>query len=250
MGDSFSSGEGNPPFIIGPDYKSDLDGCHRSPYAYPEQLAHNSALHLQLKFIACSGARATDMQAWFNGEPPQVFQLQGADIVTLTSGGDDIDFQAYATACVVPGQSCDYNSSIYKTTVNTINRVLPSKLKSLYKAIKAQIAKQTKVLVVGYPMMMPSSNYSFPNCTYLTGAERAAAAIIIAKLNLAIMYAVQAAGSQFVYVSVTKPGSPFAGHTLCSSESYFNGLSVPVNSSFHPNALGQEAYYKVIAAYI
>ena len=52
LGNSYSSGEGNPDFITGTD--GPYDYCHRSTKAYPQILSDD--LGLQLKFYACSGA--------------------------------------------------------------------------------------------------------------------------------------------------------------------------------------------------
>jgi hypothetical protein len=53
LGDSFASGEGNPPYDAGSDTSS--DSCHRSTVAYAHQVAQ--ALDLPLSFYACSGAK-------------------------------------------------------------------------------------------------------------------------------------------------------------------------------------------------
>ena len=49
------------------------------------------------------------------------------------------------------------------------------------------------------------------------------------------------------YVDPLAAGSPFTGHELCTDNPYFNGVDV-VNKeySFHPNALGQNAYRQLL----
>ena len=250
MGDSFSSGEGNPPFITGPDYNTNTDGCHRSVQAYPALLGRTASLHLKLTFVACSGATSTQIMSGMHGEPSQLNAINSTtDIVTLTAGGDDIGFADFARACVL--LRCDSGTSIYHTTLNNITNKLPTLLRTLYQAIKAKIGTKTRVLVVGYPMMLSSSS-DLVDCNNVTVYSRRAAEYIIAKLNLTIMYAVKAAGSQFTYVSASKPNSPFNGHPLCSSISYFNDVALPPNVvySFHPNALGQQAYAEIIKPYL
>lgn len=52
------------------------------------------------------------------------------------------------------------------------------------------------------------------------------------------------------YIDPMAVGSPFIGHSLCSSDPYFNGLNVVDRSlSFHPNMKGQRAYAKLITSY-
>ena len=48
-------------------------------------------------------------------------------------------------------------------------------------------------------------------------------------------------------------GSPFAGHELCTSVPYFNGLILTIGEtmySFHPHEYGHAAYAKVVADYL
>lgn len=253
MGDSFSSGEGNPPFITGPGYNTAKDGCHRSVAAYPALLGRTTTLHLKLTFVACSGASSAKIIKGWNGEPSQINAITSStDVVTLTTGGDDIGFADYAKHCLFVFGGCDSGTSIYHTTLNNITNKLPTSLNTLYQAIKTRIAKvgaKVTVFVVGYPVML--SSFSFPSdCNLLTPASVGAAEYITAKLNLAIMHAVSQAGAPFVWVSATKPSSPFYGHPLCSSDSYFNNIKYPVIYSFHPNALGQQAYAEIVKPYI
>src|SRR3989442_6247799 len=135
LGDSYSSGEGNPPFDPG---TSDLlDTCHRSPQAWPRLLGVDAQLHL-----ACSGA-TTD--ALFQGQMPvapdnvgQVQRLQelGAaapiDVATVTIGGNNIGFadilgQCYTQALGARLTNLASNQHAVDATTATIQQdVLPA----------------------------------------------------------------------------------------------------------------------------
>ena len=135
MGDSYSSGEGNPPYY--PDSNTKTDQCHRSKGAYPTQvtLPGQSVPIAKLggnekfAFIACSGALTTgitpdaafsqnaDEKLW-NAKGYTVWQSPQAplaegqqvdatglnattSLVTLTAGGNDSRWGAVLTGCLI-----------------------------------------------------------------------------------------------------------------------------------------------------
>ena len=98
LGDSYSSGEGAPPFLK--DRES--ADCHRSEYAWPFVLARQMDWPDPMLF-ACSGATSTDMLGGDpkRHQPNQVAELAGLnpDIVTLTIGGNDLGFKSVLVKC-------------------------------------------------------------------------------------------------------------------------------------------------------
>jgi hypothetical protein len=134
MGDSYSSGEGNPPYQPGSNTRKNQ--CHRSLNAYPTmvklpgqplpvaRLGGND----RFAFIACSGALTTGItpdaafsqnaeeQLWNDKgytywkspqnlpEKPQINASPGLNastaLVTLTAGGNDIRWSAVLTGCL------------------------------------------------------------------------------------------------------------------------------------------------------
>lgn len=258
MGDSFSSGEGNPPFITGPGYNTDQDGCHRSVQAYPALLGRTAALHLQLSFVACSGATSSMVLGGMNGEQSQLNAIEpDTSLITITVGGDDLGFVSYITACYTPDELCDNQSSAYASVMSKMSYNLPGGLRTLFAAIKAKINSKAKVLVVGYPMILPGGIGKLLNCQWLTPGDVRAARQITALLDASVFSAVNEANSvlrnrQFVYVDPNTASSPFRGHELCTKNSYFKGLVLlpDYHYSFHPNALGQQAYYKLVRLYL
>jgi hypothetical protein len=263
LGDSFSSGEGVPPFRS----PSDKNGCHRSTGAYPEILsgAQSTGLHLlpypspkstrpPTTFVACSGATTQSLANGRNGEPGQLDVLsKTTDIVTLTVGGNNIGFADFAAACVL--SDCDVDAS-YVRARTKIRFDLPNELNALYERIRAKISINARVLVIGYPMIVPDARIvTAPNCGYLTASEKNAARTLVTQLNAAIKTAVNRINNvqlhrRFEYVDPNYASSPFTGHELCMPDSYFNGLYVPTSYMLHPNAKGQAAYAGVIAHYM
>ncbi|MEU2869809.1 SGNH/GDSL hydrolase family protein [Streptomyces olivoreticuli] len=269
LGDSFSAGEGVPPYFPGTDVPATRDHynlCHRSKLAYSRLLANEPTIELIGSF-ACSGATTANVwRRWqyLDTQPPQATLLsKTADIVTLTIGGNDVGFSDFAKACVNPKTTCA--GTEHQQVVARISGYLPGNLAHAYDAIRGKMATHTRILVIGYPLMIPApSEKVVPlSCAYLSKAEKEAARDVISRLNSAIRKAVLAAneksgrnGPRFEYIDPVKSDSPFKGHELCKANSYFNNLtpSGPVEAAgaatFHPNKYGQDAYYRLVKSYL
>ena len=104
LGDSYSSGEGNPPFDAGTDVASgpNQDRCRRSRVAFPHQL-HVRA-NLVLVHRACSGAVGADVTTTskYPPEPPQVSWVDAStNLVTITIGGNEAGFGTVLVSCLL-----------------------------------------------------------------------------------------------------------------------------------------------------
>jgi len=100
LGDSYASGEGNPPFL--PGTAGNGDNCHRSSVAYPELLPLATSLNITShESRACSGARRHDVLFGSNTEPSQLNYLSSTtQLVTVQVGGDDIEFADVLKDCI------------------------------------------------------------------------------------------------------------------------------------------------------
>jgi len=105
LGDSYSSGEGNPSYDQGTDVPTDK--CHRSPEAYPNLLTeHATGWDLGPEdFVACSGST---IQNVVYGQTSQAHR-EGAQLdklssstgkVTISIGGNDVDFTNVVEDCI------------------------------------------------------------------------------------------------------------------------------------------------------
>lgn len=196
------------------------------------------------------------MLGTYNSEDTQLDSLGGSEIIILTIGGDDVQFADFAKSCVDPTTSCD-GTTQYDTTEGLIDNTLPGNLDTLFGDISTALGSSgARVLVLGYPYILPLSSQTGINCSYLSSGEKTAATNVQTDLDGAIHAAVTRAtgnGEPFEYVDPNGSGSPFDGHQLCSSATYFNGLDlVPGQTaySFHPNADGQAAYAQVVEGYL
>lgn len=269
MGDSFSSGEGNPPFEAGTDQGgANENRCHRGSQAYPRLLQNDPNLDLgAMAFVACSGATTSNVINGKYGEDPQVDALSAdTEVVTITVGGNDIKFREFALACVFSNCSStsdEYQESWDIMTDSNRSDYLPDKLEAVFAAMANKLTANNTVVdvyVLGYPKVITQASWtettsSNPNnCLYMSEASASVAEAIIAKLNSTIEEAVEDYDDpRFVYVDPLASGSPFIGHELCRGDGYFRGLeSAGIFGGndayvFHPNQDGQDAYRQIMA---
>lgn len=260
MGDSFSSGEGNPDFQFGTD-EDGVNMCHRSPYAYPYLLAADPSLNLRLTdFVACSGATTDSLinggasdGAW--GESPQIDSLsEGTDIVTISIGGNNINFAGFIEACLDPSLSCDSTTDVYEQSEDLITDDLPDLLDNLFDEIKERIGPNTQVIVVGYPLIATDGLVgSLSNCWLVDSTERSAMVEIGNLLHYRLIAAVASTSdSRFGFVDPMESGSPFEDHDMCAEDNYINEYNLLGEREYtaHPNEDGHFAYYELIKEYM
>lgn len=221
LGDSYSSGVGTR------SYFPSSGDCDRSPFAYPELIAHR--LGWQLAFAACANARTTDVLKNQLGALSRSTQF-----VSISIGGNDAGFGPVIQSCVLP---LPLTCSRHIAAANTfIEQQLPGLLDRLFAAIRAR-APHAVVAVVGYPrLFVPTSS----RCGALPPDQ--------VKLNhtgdlLAGVTGARAHAHGFLYVDVREA---FTGHAICSGSEWLNGLSLPLMESFHPNRQGQAAYADLV----
>jgi len=266
LGDSFSSGEGNPQGgwvdSAGQSNGSDgaNDGCDRAVSSYPKLTA--SWLRTQpgfqgtsFAFYACSGdttsditpssgAQAAGLMGANNGgkEPFQLMNssaLSRARIVTLTAGGDDLNFADVLNNCIMSTlHDCNTSSNdgwINRLSYN-IDKLEPV-LEATYRRVKAA-APRAAIYVVGYPRIFASNPTN--GCAGLSLSAIKYLVPLQVKLNEKIKLA---ATNTFVnYVEPNAGGRSFVGHDVCSSSPWFNRVNLGHQKySFHPNGPGQTA---------
>jgi lysophospholipase L1-like esterase len=225
LGDSYSSGEGNPPFDPA------ADGCDRSAQAWP--LLAAADLGWRAANLACSGAQTNDVVTSFKGQPAQTDALAKLrprpDVVTITIGGNDAGFAKVLGTCFVT--DC---AGVIPAAETAILTVLPDRLADTYSAVEAA-APRAKLVVVGYPRLFPAHQSEVTGCPWLTDAERRGLNAAAKLLNGVIAVEAWLAGAKYVDVSRT-----LEGHELCTSDSWLVPLTAPSGAA-HPTAEGQQA---------
>ncbi|MEO9322570.1 SGNH/GDSL hydrolase family protein [Nocardioides sp. C4-1] len=215
LGDSYASGLGTRSYVDG-------SSCKRSNLAYPRLVANQRGYALSFK--ACAGATVGTVTS------SQLSALSSSTrYVTISVGGNDAGFTSVLTECAQPGWASDCDAAVDRAN-SFINNTLPGRLATLYSAIRSR-APQAKVVVVGYPRLFMGED-----CNALTWFSPAEQARLNATANLLNSKLSSAASARSF--SFANPTSRFVGHAVCDSPEWLNGLSNPIDESYHPNRAG------------
>ena len=219
LGDSYSSGTGTRSYTLN-------SGCQRGVLAYPYLVAQQRP-NTALTFVACSGAKTTDVM---NNQISSV--TSDTKIVTITIGGNDAGFSSVITQCALPLVSCNSNIT---NAQNYIRNTLPAQLNTVYNGIKTRAPSAT-VVVLGYPRLFNGVDCNAG--TFFSGDE-------MTKLNATadLLRDTERTRAQAYGFTFKDAIPPFTGHAVCSSSEWLNGLSNPISDSYHPNATGHSAGY-------
>lgn len=263
MGDSYASGEGNPPFDVGTDTPSNFPlnnvagSCHRSKDSWQQWIDVDTPFALE-KHMACSGANTEAMLApAFKGETGQVEALRRLEpkpnIITLTVGGNDAKFGDMVGACYLQGRKPACPLAIAQTNVEIL-RNLRAKLIKTYDAVHAAAPGAT-IFVVGYPDIVSTGGTATAHCPWITAPNLLLLSGTAAVMNSTIRQTVAAVAStdRVVYVSTL---DALKGHELCTGNSWVKPIQLdPVHDrngtyaySAHPNDRGQQAIRARVSA--
>ncbi len=245
-------------YVSGPLIPSQVNlGCLRSNQNYPSLVAAAEGVS-GFTDESCGAATTDDMtQSQADGpitvNGPQLDGVTSDDaMVTLGIGGNDIGFISIIATCAGEsltnpfGSPCTthYTSGGTDQLAAAINATAP-KVGAVLQAIH-QRAPHAKVLVVGYPDILPEySNGCWPlepiaygDVSYLRATEK--------RLNSMLAGEAEANDAQYVdtYTSTI-------GHDVCQAPGtkWIEGL-VPLAPAapFHPNALGEAAMARALEA--
>lgn len=245
LGDSYSSGEGNRPFL------SNAPGCNRSAtMAWPQLVAAQLKLRMAGN-LACSGATTKALTAPFKNQSPQLDELKSKDaatFVTTTLGGNDLGFADVLFSCVLAPRGCVKNGRLAEARRDLIT--VENALVRSYGRIK-QAAPTSRVVAVGYPNIMNRNvRNARLHCRWL-GWDEGRELSRLANLVDA-MTARAAARAGVAYVSTR---DVLAGHELCTGKAWVISLKPRASTqdrsaSGHPNAAGQTAIARSVATSI
>ncbi len=224
LGDSYASGVGTRAYFPA------SGTCKRSPYAYPVRDAHR--LGASLSFAACAGATVDRV---LHDQVPRL-AAETTD-VTLTVGGNDAGFGSVMLACAEPRSTKKCYAAI-KAAKRYISTTLPKRLDRLYAAVRRH-ASDAHVVVVGYPRLFNGEDCN-AGTWFSPGEER--------RLNATadLLDQVSGARSTAAGFDFADPRSAFARHAICAAHEWVNGLSWPLEESYHPNRRGQRSFAALV----
>lgn len=227
LGDSYASGLGTR------SYLDDGTDCRRSASSYPALVAASAGWTLDLR--ACSGATVPDVRSAQLGALSSTTQH-----VTVSVGGNDAGFADVLTECALPAWASDCDAAVDGADA-VIDGVLPTSLASLYADVATR-APSADVTVVGYPRIFQGEDCNA--FTWFSPQEQARLNATADRLNALLAARASAAGFGFV-----DPTSAFTGHAVCDDPEWINGLSNPIDESYHPNVAGhRDGYAPLVGA--
>jgi lysophospholipase L1-like esterase len=246
LGDSYTAA----PLVPNTDT---TNGCLRSTNNYPALVA--AALPgTELVDVSCSGADTADMVGFqeTNGEvkPPQFDALsEDTDLVTLGIGGNDFNLFATLVGTCAQLRSSDPTGSPcsdrYRAGASDeLTRQLDD-IRSHVAGVVAGIrerAPAAKVIVVGYPQIIPARG-SCPELLPLAIGDYPFAR----RISAGLAEAVKQGARQATFVDLFGPS---AGHDICSDDPWINGADTDPERAlaFHPFAAEQEAAAELVLA--
>ncbi|GHG59802.1 SGNH/GDSL hydrolase family protein [Streptomyces griseocarneus] len=244
LGDSYASGPAIP-------RQTDLT-CLRSSANYPSLIRKELGV-TDFQDVSCMGARTDDMwrQQRDTRRPPQLDAVRGdTRLVTISVGGNDIDFDGILKRCTHPsspipdGNPCQRHFSQRGTDEldKRIDDTAP-KVAALLKAVHKK-APRARVAVVGYPAIIgddargcrESLRVADGDVPYLRGTLR--------RLNAMLRREAFAQGDLYVNTNATT-----AAHSACRpfADRWIEGIrSTRASAAFHPNAKGEKAMSEAV----
>ncbi len=240
LGDSYSAGEGSPPY-------SGAKGCYRSTHSYayllgagiptPNMFARSGAVTNDIdKTVQNSGLPGTQLQQLQSGSKSNA-------LITLTIGGNDVGFASELENCIIGLSSCTSHQAALTQKITA----LEPRLVQVYQEIR-QAAPGADIIVLGYPLLLAAANIA--DChnpivhVGLSGSEMTMIRQLATQMDQVIAQAAAQAG---VVAASTEVEQAFAGHEACTankSSEWINeitGLNALAHGSFHPNLSGYQA---------
>ena len=145
LGDSYAAGDGAGSSKLLPRF--DIT-CGRFSEAYPVWIANNTDVPISeygFQNLACGGASSLSMLF------SQVPKIDDADIVTVTVGGNEVDFFAVLNACVHqwwPSESCEKEMGKARALVQSSSFV--KNFNKMVEQTKRVVKSDARLLVTGY----------------------------------------------------------------------------------------------------
>jgi lysophospholipase L1-like esterase len=240
LGDSYSSGEGSPPF----DPSS--GACDRSSKAWPSIFARKASF-TELANLACSGATTNALSRPFKEQVSQLDALYAFDsrFATITIGGTDLGFSGVLFDCYTGNCVRD---GLLKRSGRRLDGFGPI----LWRTYKKLVGNVSSVIVVGYPNIFPTTQAKTVNCGWLQPEERRQLNVLAKKLDNVTKNAVRVARQKFsrsprFRISYASTLNALAGHELCTRGSWVYPLGLSGgNNRGHPTASGQRAIAKAV----
>lgn len=229
-------------FAAGPGIPVQAPTCGRSNHNYPHLVA--AALGLVLTDVTCSGATTANLLLGQGKAPPQVNAVTAdTKLVTLTVGGNDIDYSASAMTCAAAIADLRCDTKLHEDAIADKVAQLPKALTLTIEAIKLH-APRAKIVIVTYLRVVPVVQRCAELGLPLDGAD------FISSLGDNLEDALlRAAASQRAYITDAYVASRDHGPCAPVGERWVEGAKPAAGGTpFHPNAKGHRAMAALLRA--
>ncbi|MFZ2240454.1 MAG: SGNH/GDSL hydrolase family protein [Gordonia amarae] len=242
LGSSYAAGPGARSLVIGP--------CLRTKNNYPNQVAET--LGMKLIDATCSGATTRNIldvpQRAFGGRP-QIDEVPAdADVITITTGGNDL---GYVSRLILSGCGNVLPEFLKKTPIRSCRLgkdPFPEPQRSAYLEVERSMvavieavrlrAPNAKILLVDYPPVVEPGK---PTCAHLPLLPDQVAQTVRIFNGLADATARAAQTTGVTLVEASRAG---AQHTVCSPTPWLTGFSPPV--PYHPSEAGKKGVAELV----
>ena len=226
--------------------------CLRSGVNYPALVAE-AMPGTELTDVSCSGAQTANVTAPQSGQggstvPPQIKAVRrGTDLVTIGLGGNDehlfarILGQCTQLAQTEPtGSPC--RDSFVDGDLEAAYLQIHRNVAGVVRAVQTR-APHARVLVVGYPHIVPASGTC--DLLPLAAGDYAFAERVTQGLNDAVRAGAVDTGAEYVDL-----WERTAGHDICAADPWINGriTSAETALAYHPLAAEQRAAAQAVLA--
>ena len=208
----------------------------------------NINLNLQ-SFRACSGATTQTMVSGQGNNGNQLSSLsEDTDVVTITIGGNDVEFSNVGYACNFDSGTNACMNQLDESRQITASQQFADDVQGVLDSIGVA-APNASVIVLGYPYILSTPGAS-TYCGWAVQAasqqERDAVEELVDSLDSVLQDAATGSGALFI-----DPRSSFDGHYPCYPDPFLNEAD-PVNPvySYHPNGNGHEQYASLIGEWL
>ncbi len=241
LGDSYTAAPGTGRPVGSPE------GCERSDNNYPRLVAAEVGAE-SFTDVSCGGATTehlTQPQQTADGtNPPQLSAVTSdTTLVTVGIGGNDVGLVELATQCgevAADGGECSESVAVGDRVANTVSAVA-----SVVEGIRDK-APEARVLVVGYPTILPGDPAVCADVLPHSPGDLAALREGLDLLNHVLEQQANTHGAEFVDTATAT-----ADHHLCAPEGqrWIEGLESTTGAApLHPTARGERAIADAVLA--
>lgn len=243
LGDSYAAGTGVLPVADGAPF-----WCQRSALNFAHLVAQRRGL--DLTDVSCAGAQTTHLTSeQFYGVPPQLDALgpQTRLVTVMLGGNDENTYGGAVRSCSEAGRTDPSGSPCRDRYGGGLSAPIEDEIYPAVTDALRQVrerAPNARVLIVGYPWILPATEGCFPTMQIAAG-DVAYLRDLQAELNDALRRAAADTGVTFVDMAQASQG-----HDACAGADRWIEPQQGSTARFtlHPNAAGQRAIADQVSA--